>query len=129
MLDHFRRGQLIRKAIRNNPERAIVLDWLLLEWDAYADDKWDDARQDHEDSMLDDGWMHEGFWNRQVNQYLDRSALVSGPILRELPALRQAPLKALAVLFDGLACMIRHTGTPPAPGHPSGDVLEWVSQV
>lgn len=127
MLDHHRRSQLLRRAIRNNPERAEVFDWLLLEWDAYADSKWDDARESHEKSMREDGWQHHGFWNRQVNQYFDRAGLETGVGLSELPGLRQASMKALTTLVDGLACMIRHHGLPPRPGQPSGDVEPWSS--
>jgi hypothetical protein len=38
---------------------------------------------------------------------------------------RQAAMKAATTLLDGLACMIRHHGVPPAPGHPSGDLEAW----
>lgn len=127
MLDHHRRNQLLRRAIRNNPERAAVFDWLLLEWDAYADDKWDDARESHEKSMREDGWIHNGFWNRQVNQYFDRAALQHGEAAGLTPNGRQAALKALAVLVDGCASMIRNCGLPPRPGQASGYLEPWDS--
>ena len=112
--------QLMRRAIAANPERRLVLEWVLLEWDAYADDKWDNARQAHEDNMVANGWAHDGFWNIQVNNYLDRAGTeYTGP------SAKQAAMKAGCTLLDGLACMIRNLGKPPAPGHTSGEIKGW----
>lgn len=125
----------LEEVFRTNPEREIVLEWMIGEWLRYSNPKWGftgtDGPDDHEESMREDGFRHDrGFWNRQVVQYLDRAHLysVGDQELGESVAPekgRQAAMKSLMTLFDGAACMIRQHGLPPAPGQTSGDTEEW----
>lgn len=118
MLTDLERRQLMKRVFARNPERQLVLDWMLLEWDRYAGPKFNDGSQ-HDDEQTRDGFMRDGFWNRHLNSYMDRV------LDAELPVQRQAAMKMATTLVDGLAAMCRIKGLPPAPGHPSGELEEW----
>lgn len=119
--------QKLKRAVAANPERRIVLEWILEEWDTYASPKFVDQRNETDEkeiSMREDGWEHGGFWNRQVNQYLDRSGHYG--IDESSERAKQAAMKAATTLLDGLACMIRNHGLPPAPGRSSTETeIPW----
>jgi hypothetical protein len=112
-----------------NPEREVVLDWVLDEWIFYANAKFGPIpdRGEHDDHMAREGWMSDGFWIRQVFQYASRSdtfmAHGNGDEFLMLKG-KQAAMKMATTLIDGLASMIRAFGNPPGPG-PSGEITEW----
>lgn len=126
---------LIDSACEAVPEREIVLEWILREWEHYSNAKWgfheNHKVDDHDAEMLKDGWSAQSWWLRQVFQYADRAAMFGvghdtgegDPVL----ALRgrQAAMKMVTTLIDGLAAMTRVHGKPPEPGHTSGEVIEW----
>jgi hypothetical protein len=122
--------QKLKRAFATNPERRAVLEWILTEWDTYASPKFIDHGETNEKeaSMKIDGWSHVGFWNRQVNQYLDRAGtyLRAGTTGVEFERSKQAAMKSVTTLIDGLASMVRHHGLPPAPGRSSTeDPIPW----
>lgn len=125
-------------AIAAVPEREIVLEWILDEWNHYSNEKFgftDNHKvDDHDADMAEKGWdsHRQAFWPRQVLQYMDRArmftvgeqgAIGDGDVLGAKG--RQAAMKMATTLLDGLGSMIRQHGLPPAPGHTSGDVLPW----
>lgn len=110
-------------------ERRIVLDWIRQEQLKYANDKFGFTAggpvDDHDESMRKHGFSSkdpEAFWFRQVTQYFTRAEIFGV----DTPKGQQALLKGLVTLFDCCACMVRIYGLPPAPGHTSGEIEEWV---
>jgi hypothetical protein len=122
--------ELYHTAVAVNPERAVVLEWVLQEWATYASPKFFDGGppNDHEESMQKDGYANRGFWQRQILQYIDRAKIFSvGEVSVSIAPDkgRQAAMKSATTLLDSLACMIRQHGLPPAPGQTSGDLAPW----
>lgn len=124
-------------AIKAYPERALVIEWLLTEWEAYATPKFGTVqdRTEYQEWMRNDAWSAEGDWRRQVLQYADRCELFfahgnpascdnDGDQTLMLKG-KQAAMKMATTLIDGLATMILIFGNPPAPGQTSGDIKEW----
>lgn len=111
-------------------ERHTVLRWMLAEWTAYSNQKFNlvdvpaEQRDDHDASMREHGFtsqVEDAFWFRQVTQYFKRAELQGVDSLQG----RQALMKGLMTLFDCCACMVRVHGLPPAPGVPTGEIAEW----
>ena len=112
------------------PERYLVLRWMVDEWKAYAGEKFGSVskrqEQGHDENMDLHGFGRDSFFIRQITNYWDRAALYG--VSSQAPmasAGRQAAMKTLTTLVDGLACMVRVHGLPPEPGHPSGELKEW----
>lgn len=130
-------GRRVRDEVKALPlyleERQLVLEWMLREWETYSNEKFglvaqpEQQRNDHDESMRQDGFRHLGFWLRQVTQYFSRAQLfgIGEPSSARPDAGQQALLKSLMTLFDCCACMIRVHGLPPEPGVPSGELKEW----
>jgi hypothetical protein len=111
------------------PERGIVLKWIVDEWYEYVQNKFysGDKRTDvHIEFMKENGWKRppDGFWSRQVFQYLDRADLfgVGEPGSQAPERGQQAAMKMATTLIDGLAWMVRAFGIPPDAGHTSGEI-------
>lgn len=104
-------------------ERTARIHWLVWyqkELD-YVDNKFDDQRNGHDTDMLEHGLDEDGFWRRQIFQYLDRINLFT----LELPQGRQALAKMCMTAIGCLESAIRVHGPLPEPGHSSGNSYEW----
>jgi hypothetical protein len=118
-----------------NPERMIVLSWLVSEANHYSNEKFfgrnTDQKgpgDDHDALVAESGLRRDGFWFGQVLQYADRAGLYGvGEAESAAPERgRQAMMKMLITAFDCAACLIRVHGLPPEPGHSStDDLVEW----
>lgn len=113
-------------------EREHLLQWILRE-ETYVAEKFDDQRDGHDASLVNDGL--DDFWHRQIVQYLDRAKVfleaAAEPGIPEA-AQRQFQLRAQQALAK---CMmtakglvessIRTYGPLPAPGVSSGNIEDW----
>jgi hypothetical protein len=128
----------LKHCLRANPERAIVLHWIIEEWYHYSNAKWNfeahgnRSADDHEEWMREKGFQRDSEWRRQILQYFDRCDIFTvgeHGLIDERSSTanrgRQAAMKTGTTLIDALACMIRNFGLPPAPGQTSGDIEEW----
>jgi hypothetical protein len=118
--------------LQHKPERKHLYSWMAVE-ELYVADKFDDQRS-HHDYFIRNHDL-DGFWFRQVVQYLDRarafleSAQISeGVNQRNLELLAQQALAKGMMTFKGLVeSSIRVYGDLPAPGVSSGEIKEWTS--
>jgi hypothetical protein len=101
--------------------RPVVMEWVEVEWEAYADGKWEAARAQYIEYMRQDGMDPSGFWFNQIFNYVSRAQVLG----LGNPLARQAMMKALATMVDCCGSMMAAHGLPPAPGHSSGDLHEW----
>lgn len=106
------------------------LRWLMLERLRYQQTKWDYAEQDIEhvkEGLTEDAWM----WQRGVKNYVQRIRLaqLSG-VARwwDQPVAVQALMKLIATLLSMPEHLLRAgvLAGLPEPGHPSGEIREWV---
>ena len=112
------------------PERAVLLDWIAQEF-KYADSKFNDERNGHDNEMLKRDF---DFWQRQIVQYIDRARefITASDVFdsedekRELEMrAQQAVAKALMTCFGCSESMLRVFGPMPKPGVPSGTIKKW----
>lgn len=117
--------------LQGRPERAHLYRWISIEED-YVADKFDDQRQDHDDTLA----QHDLslFWRRQISQYLDRAeAFLSAAQNNEDPEERrqlelraqQALVKCMMTTKGCVESSIRAWGPLPAPGVSSGEISPW----
>lgn len=118
--------------LQGRPERQMLYRWVEGE-EVYVADKFDDSRNDHDDSLMTVGV--KGFWIRQITQYLDRAQIFlneasewpSGS--KEARYLEQKAQQAICkcmMTCKGLAeSSIRVFGALPAPGVSSGEIQKW----
>jgi hypothetical protein len=100
-------------------ERMHIRQWVRQERQ-YADTKFDDQRALHDDEMRRHGVSDDGFWLRQIMQYVARAQVLG----LDNPLGRQAMAKAYMTLGGCLESMVRVYGRLPAPGVPSGEIGE-----
>lgn len=125
--------EALERCIEANPQRAIVLQWVIDEWDRYSNVKWSfkerSTHMEHEHEaiwMKGSGLQSNGEWARQIFQYLDRATIFGVGEKEGAPERgKQAAMKMATTLLDALSVMIKVFGTPPTPGFPSGDISEW----
>jgi hypothetical protein len=86
----------------------------------YASAKFQGQRAGHDEEMRQ-GLDEEGFWLRQIFQYVDRAKLFGLDTLQG----RQAMAKCYMTLSGFLESMVRVHGNLPAPGVTSGEIREW----
>lgn len=120
--------------IQGREERRHLYRWIARE-ETYVAAKFDDQRDSHDAAF--DGHDFEGFWFRQIVQYLDRAriALESAESFRQLgeeDACRQMEMRAQQAVAKSMmtskgCCesMIRVFGPMPKPGVSSGEIQEW----
>jgi hypothetical protein len=102
------------------PEREEWLAWYAAEI-RYADAKFDDQRNGHDDSMRVDGLGQDGFWFGQIFQYADRARLFGMDTLQG----RQALAKLAMTAIGAVESSIRVHGPLPEPGLSSGYIEHW----
>lgn len=133
-------------------ERAHLYGWISEE-ERYVADKFDDQRSGHDDSLKNEGMNEEGFWFRQIVQYLDRARIAFQAAhefrqeaerlsmtdesqhghrrkyeqmtrVQEMKA-QQALAKAMMTAKGCVESSIRVFGPLPKPGLSSGNVEDW----
>lgn len=135
-------------------EREHLYRWISEEED-YVAGKFDDQRDHHDKSLIEEGMNDEGFWFRQIVQYLDR-ARISFQAAAEFRNIarqygtsmtnaehrarskkyaemariqemkgQQALAKAMMTTKGAVESSIRVFGPLPKPGVSSGNVEEW----
>lgn len=135
-------------------ERLHLYQWISEE-EGYVAGKFDDQRSGHDDSLKNEGMNDEGFWFRQIVQYLDRAriAFQAAAEFRNLAEqysrsmtneehhsksrkyvemarhqemkAQQALAKAMMTTKGCVESSIRVFGPLPKPGLSSGNVEEW----
>lgn len=101
------------------PEREYIQRWVAEER-AYAHRKFDGQRGGHDEEMRR-GLDEEGFWLRQIFQYVDRAKMFGLDTFMG----RQAMMKCYMTLGGFLESMVRVHGSLPLPGVTSGEIQEW----
>lgn len=134
-------------------ERLHLYQWISEE-ERYVAGKFDDQRSGHDDSLKSEGMNDEGFWFRQIVQYLDRARIAFQAAaefhqeaqrhksmtdsekhtkfkhyekmarVQEMKA-QQALAKAMMTVKGAVESSIRVFGPLPKPGLSSGNVEEW----
>lgn len=121
---------------QGRPEREHLYEWIIGE-EEYVAGKFDDQRDGHDDSLLNDGLDSMGFWFRQIFQYYDRARLAFAAANEceadgDEESARKLRLRGQQALCKGFmtakGCCessIRIFGDLPKPGLSSGNVEEW----
>ena len=104
----------------DHPERIHITRWIKLET-RYADSKFGDQRELHDREMRDGKLDPDGFWYRQIHQYIDRVRILG----IENPQGRQTLAKSLMTMRGSLESAVRVYGPLPTPGLTSGEIREW----
>lgn len=113
-------------------EREQLYLWVSVE-EEYADNKFDDQRNGHDESLSHYGVGN--FWTRQIVQYLDRAEMflfaaksesedMEAKRFLEMKA-QQAMAKCMMTAKGLVESSIRVYGDLPTPGVPSGEIKEW----
>ena len=139
---------------QSRAERLHLYQWIAEE-ENYVAGKFDDQRDGHDESLISEGMNDEGFWFRQIVQYLDRARIAfqaahefrniaeqySKSVTSEEHRAKsnrysemarmqemkgqQALAKAMMTTKGCVESSIRVFGPLPKPGLSSGNVEEW----
>ena len=102
------------------PEIYYFLRWLQEEWDGYIIAKFGTSVPDiGVEAMQDTGVEDDGWWVRQILQYLDRARAFG----LDTPKGRQALAKATATMIATTGAAIRVYGDLPKGGTTSGEIV------